>query len=117
MGHHPLCELFHVVLAQYRFRLRRRDQREAGRGPTTAEQKEVGVKYEIPGTNAIVTAAYFDIDQKDGIVLDDLDGVNKRSASSTSTPAVSRWRPTRRSTTAGRFIGSYTNIRWRSKGA
>lgn len=38
--------------------------------PTKAEQIEFGVKYEIPDTNAIVSAAYFDIDQKDGVVLD-----------------------------------------------
>lgn len=38
--------------------------------PTTAEQMEFGVKYEIPDTNAIVSAAYFDIDQTDGVVLD-----------------------------------------------
>ncbi|WP_395383885.1 TonB-dependent receptor domain-containing protein [Mesorhizobium sp. UC22_110] len=37
---------------------------------TTAEQMEVGVKYEIPDTNAVLSAAYFDISQKDGLVYD-----------------------------------------------
>ncbi|TKT82894.1 TonB-dependent siderophore receptor [Aquamicrobium sp. LC103] len=38
--------------------------------PTKAEQIEFGVKYEIPDTNAVVSAAYFDISQKNGVVLD-----------------------------------------------
>ncbi|WP_157018617.1 TonB-dependent siderophore receptor [Mesorhizobium xinjiangense] len=38
--------------------------------PTIATQKEIGVKYEIPGMNAVVSAAYFDIDQEDGSVFD-----------------------------------------------
>lgn len=37
--------------------------------PTIATQKEIGVKYEIPGYNAVVSAAFFDIDQEDGVVL------------------------------------------------
>ncbi|PLP59930.1 TonB-dependent siderophore receptor [Mesorhizobium loti] len=37
---------------------------------TTAEQMEVGVKYEIPDTNAVLSAAYFDISQTDGLVYD-----------------------------------------------
>jgi iron complex outermembrane recepter protein len=45
--------------------------------PTTADQIEVGVKYEIPDTNAVLTANYFDIKQTDGVVYDgtfDADG-------------------------------------------
>ncbi len=38
--------------------------------PTTADQIEVGVKYEIPDTNVMLGAAYFDIDQTDGVVFD-----------------------------------------------
>ncbi|MFN7026064.1 MAG: TonB-dependent siderophore receptor [Pseudorhizobium sp.] len=38
--------------------------------PTGADQIEVGVKYEIPDTNLVVSAAYFDIDQADGVVFD-----------------------------------------------
>jgi iron complex outermembrane recepter protein len=46
--------------------------------PTVAEQKEIGVKYEIPGYNAVITAALFDIDQKDGVVFDASTGINKQ---------------------------------------
>eukprot|EP00913_Durusdinium_trenchii_P026951 g25286.t1 len=45
--------------------------------PTTADQIEVGVKYEIPDTNAVLSANYFDIKQTDGVVYDgtfDADG-------------------------------------------
>ncbi|TCV65509.1 iron complex outermembrane receptor protein [Neorhizobium sp. R1-B] len=45
--------------------------------PTLADQVEVGVKYEIPDTNAVITANYFDIKQTDGVVYDgtfDADG-------------------------------------------
>ncbi len=38
--------------------------------PTVAEQKEIGVKYQIPDTNLLVSAALFDIKQKDGVVFD-----------------------------------------------
>lgn len=38
--------------------------------PTKAEQVEIGVKYGIPDTNAVVSAAVFDIDQRDGIIFD-----------------------------------------------
>jgi iron complex outermembrane receptor protein len=38
--------------------------------PTIADQKEIGVKYEIPDTNAVVSAAWFDITQEDGSVFD-----------------------------------------------
>ncbi|WJR66173.1 TonB-dependent siderophore receptor [Neorhizobium sp. CSC1952] len=45
--------------------------------PTLADQVEVGVKYEIPDTNAVLTANYFDIKQTDGVIFDgtfDTDG-------------------------------------------
>ncbi|KFB08276.1 TonB-dependent siderophore receptor [Nitratireductor basaltis] len=38
--------------------------------PTTARQIEAGVKYEIPGYNAVVSAAFFNIDQTDGVIYD-----------------------------------------------
>jgi iron complex outermembrane receptor protein len=38
--------------------------------PTKAEQVEFGVKYEIPDQNAVLSMAYFDIRQRDGVVLD-----------------------------------------------
>ena len=38
--------------------------------PTRGEQVEVGVKYEIPDYNAVLGAAVFNIDQKDGVVYD-----------------------------------------------
>ena len=38
--------------------------------PTTADQFEFGVKYEIPDTNAVISANYFDIKQTDGVVYD-----------------------------------------------
>lgn len=46
--------------------------------PTVAEQKEIGVKYEIPGYNAFVSAALFDIQQTDGVVFDASTGVNQQ---------------------------------------
>ncbi|MCQ0988935.1 TonB-dependent siderophore receptor [Jiella marina] len=46
--------------------------------PTIAEQIEVGVKYEIPDTNAVLSAAYFNIDQQDGAVFDTSTGINKQ---------------------------------------
>lgn len=38
--------------------------------PTKGEQVEFGVKYEIPDHNAVLSAAYFNIDQRDGVVYD-----------------------------------------------
>jgi iron complex outermembrane receptor protein len=38
--------------------------------PTVSEQKEIGVKYQIPDTNLLISAALFDIKQKDGVVFD-----------------------------------------------
>lgn len=46
--------------------------------PTTAVQKEIGVKYQIPGTNSLLSAALFDIDQTDGVVLDSSAGPNRQ---------------------------------------
>ncbi|WP_198421158.1 TonB-dependent siderophore receptor [Mesorhizobium carmichaelinearum] len=46
--------------------------------PTIATQKEIGVKYEIPDHNATISAALFDIDQKDGVVFDASTGINKQ---------------------------------------
>ncbi|RRH92902.1 TonB-dependent siderophore receptor [Mesorhizobium tamadayense] len=46
--------------------------------PTIATQKEIGVKYEVPDHNATVSAALFDIDQKDGVVFDASTGINKQ---------------------------------------
>jgi len=46
--------------------------------PTTALQKEVGLKYAIPGTNSLLSAALFDIEQEDGIAYDLSTGVNRQ---------------------------------------
>ncbi|AFK52263.1 TonB-dependent siderophore receptor [Tistrella mobilis] len=46
--------------------------------PTRALQKEIGVKYQIPGTNSLLSAALFDIDQEDGVVFDATTGVNRQ---------------------------------------
>jgi iron complex outermembrane receptor protein len=46
--------------------------------PTIGEQVEVGVKYEVPDTNAVLSAAYFNIDQTDGVVFDASTGINKQ---------------------------------------
>ncbi len=48
--------------------------------PTEAEQIEAGVKYQVPGLNALVTAAVFDIDQKNGVFFDvnPLTGTNEQ---------------------------------------
>ncbi|MDF2235518.1 TonB-dependent siderophore receptor [Albimonas sp. CAU 1670] len=46
--------------------------------PTTALQKEVGIKYAIPGTNSLLSTALFDIAQEDGVVFDASTGVNRQ---------------------------------------
>lgn len=46
--------------------------------PTTAEQVEAGVKYEIPGRNALISAAVYQIEQTDGVVFDASSGVNQQ---------------------------------------
>ncbi|PSJ62652.1 TonB-dependent siderophore receptor [Mesorhizobium ephedrae] len=46
--------------------------------PTIGTQREIGVKYEVPDYNAVITAALFDIDQEDGVVFDASTGINKQ---------------------------------------
>ncbi len=46
--------------------------------PTRALQKEIGVKYELPGTESLITASLFDIAQEDGVVFDTSTGINKQ---------------------------------------
>jgi len=46
--------------------------------PTVGRQVEAGVKYAIPDTNAVVTAAVFQIEQDDGVVFDASTGVNRQ---------------------------------------
>ncbi|WP_181704901.1 TonB-dependent siderophore receptor [Chthonobacter rhizosphaerae] len=46
--------------------------------PTEGEQVEVGVKYQIPDTNAVITASLFDIRQTNGVVFDASSGVNEQ---------------------------------------
>lgn len=44
--------------------------------PTLGKQWEAGVKYEIPGQNATITAAVFDIDQENATVYETSSGIN-----------------------------------------
>ncbi|TQS73614.1 TonB-dependent siderophore receptor [Rhodobacteraceae bacterium] len=48
---------------------------------TTALQKEIGLKYQIPGSESLITASLFDIKQEDGVVYQTVDaslfGVNQ----------------------------------------
>lgn len=46
--------------------------------PTEAVQKEIGLKYEIPGTESLITASLFDISQENGIVFDTSTGMNRQ---------------------------------------
>ena len=46
--------------------------------PTTGEQVEVGVKYDIPGYNASIRAAIFDIRQENAVVYQVVDGLNQQ---------------------------------------
>lgn len=46
--------------------------------PTQSTQREFGVKYAPEGTNLLVSAALFDIDQRDGVVLDVSTGENRQ---------------------------------------
>lgn len=46
--------------------------------PTTGEQTEIGVKYDIPGYNASLRAAVFDLRQKNAVVYEVVDGLNKQ---------------------------------------
>lgn len=41
--------------------------------PTTGIQKEIGLKYQLPGTESLVTASVFDIQQDDGVVFQTVD--------------------------------------------
>lgn len=41
--------------------------------PTIGEQKEIGLKYMVPGYNAVLTAALFDIEQQDAVVFEVID--------------------------------------------
>ena len=46
--------------------------------PTTGEQLEVGVKYDLPGTNASLRAAVFDLRQDDAVIYQVVDGLNRQ---------------------------------------
>lgn len=46
--------------------------------PTTGEQLEVGVKYDLPGYNASLRAAIFDLRQDDAVVYQVVDGLNRQ---------------------------------------
>lgn len=44
--------------------------------PTTSTQQEIGVKYLVPDANAVISAAVFNIDQKNGLFYEVIGGVN-----------------------------------------
>lgn len=44
--------------------------------PTLGEQYEIGLKYQIPDQNVLISAAYFNIDQKNASVYETSSGVN-----------------------------------------
>ena len=46
--------------------------------PTQSTQREIGLKYAPAGTNLLLSAAVFDIDQRDGTVLDVSTGENRQ---------------------------------------
>ncbi|MWD26497.1 TonB-dependent siderophore receptor [Aquicoccus sp. SCR17] len=46
--------------------------------PTRAVQNELGLKYQIPGTPSLISAALFRIEQEDGVVFDTSAGANKQ---------------------------------------
>lgn len=46
--------------------------------PTTGEQAELGVKYDLPGQNASLRAAVFNIRQENGVVYEVVDGLNRQ---------------------------------------
>ncbi|QDY69624.1 TonB-dependent siderophore receptor [Qingshengfaniella alkalisoli] len=46
--------------------------------PTIGLQKEIGIKYQLPGTESLITASIFDIEQRDGVVFDTSTGINKQ---------------------------------------
>ena len=41
--------------------------------PTRGLQKEIGLKYQIPGTESLITASLFDVRQEDGVVFQPVD--------------------------------------------
>ncbi|MEP2922236.1 MAG: TonB-dependent siderophore receptor [Sulfitobacter sp.] len=41
--------------------------------PTRGLQKEIGLKYQLPGTESLITASIFDIEQEDGVVFQTVD--------------------------------------------
>lgn len=41
--------------------------------PTRGLQKEVGVKYQLPGTDSLISLSVFDIQQEDGVVFQNVD--------------------------------------------
>ncbi|MFC3571136.1 TonB-dependent receptor domain-containing protein [Paracoccus simplex] len=46
--------------------------------PTQSTQREIGVKYAPEATNLLISAALFEIDQRDGVVLDVSTGENRQ---------------------------------------
>lgn len=46
--------------------------------PTTGEQVELGVKYDIPGQNASIRAAVFNLKQENAVVYEVVDGLNRQ---------------------------------------
>ena len=46
--------------------------------PTTGEQVEVGVKYDLPGSNASLRAAVFDLRQQNAVVYEVVTGINRQ---------------------------------------
>jgi len=46
--------------------------------PTVGLQKEIGLKYELPVAESLITASLFDIEQQDGVVFDTSTGLNKQ---------------------------------------
>jgi iron complex outermembrane recepter protein len=46
--------------------------------PTTGEQTEVGVKYDLPGQNASLRAALFDLRQQNAVVFEVVGGINRQ---------------------------------------
>lgn len=46
--------------------------------PTTGEQVEIGVKYDLPGYNASLRAAVFDLRQDDAVIFEVVNGINQQ---------------------------------------
>jgi iron complex outermembrane receptor protein len=44
--------------------------------PTESEQQEIGIKYLLPNSNTLLTAAVFNIDQENGVVWEVINSVN-----------------------------------------